>query len=86
METTRIEDRLKSLIVEQLFLKAKPEDIGDEDDLSKEWSFDSVKTMQLVVGLEEVFGVTFEDTEFKTENFRTVKRIAEVVRLKKPDA
>jgi acyl carrier protein len=86
MSANRIEDQLKALIIAQLFLKAKPEDIKDTDDLLKKWEIDSVKIMQLVVGLEEVFGITLEDTEFTKENFRTVKNIAEVVRAKKPDA
>jgi len=82
----RIEDRLKSMIVERLMLKATPNDIGDEDDLIKKWGVESVQLMEIVIGLEEVFGLQLGDDEFSIKKFRTVKNIAEVVRTMKPDA
>ncbi len=86
MSTERIEEKLKVLIVDQLFLKIKPVEIEDNDDLEKKWKLSSIEIMQLVVGLEEVFGIELGDNEFSKEKFRTVKKIAEVVRAKKPDA
>lgn len=85
MTSERLEDRPKKLIVEQLSLKAKPEEIGDTEDLRNEWTSDSVRILQFVVGLEEKFEITLEDADFTIENFRTVSRIAAVVRSKKPD-
>lgn len=82
----RVEDKLKAMIVERLMLKAKPEEIGDEDDLIKKWEVDSVRLMEIVIGLEEVFGIQLGDDEFSIKKFRTVKNITEVVREKKPDA
>ncbi len=78
----RIEDRLKNMIVERLMLKAKPAEIGDEDDLIKKWNVESVQLMEIVIGLEEVFGIQLGDDEFSIKKFRTVKNIAEVVRAK----
>lgn len=80
----RIEDKLKGMIVERLMLKAKPEDIGDEDDLIKKWNVESVQLMEIVIGLEELFGLALGDDEFSVQKFRTVKNIAEVVRQKQP--
>ena len=77
-----VEDRLKAMIVERLMLNAKPEEIGDEDDLIKKWSVESVQLMEIVIGLEEVFGIALGDDEFSIKKFRTVKNIAEVVRSK----
>lgn len=82
----RVEDRLKTMIVERLMLKAAPNDIGDEDDLIKKWGVESVQLMEIVIGLEEVFGLALGDDEFSIKKFRTVKNIAEVVRTMKPDA
>jgi acyl carrier protein len=82
----RVEDRLKTMIVDRLMLKAKPEDIGDEDDLIKKWGVESVQLMEIVIGLEEVFGIQLGDDEFSIKKFRTVKNIAEVVKEKKPGA
>jgi len=82
----RVEDRLKSMIVDRLMLKAKPEEIGDEDDLIKKWGVESVQLMEIVIGLEEVFGIQLGDDEFSIKKFRTVRNIGEVVREKKPEA
>jgi len=78
----RIEDRIKAMIVERLMLNAKPEEIGDEDDLIKQWNVESVQLMEIVIGLEEVFGIQLGDDEFSIKKFRTVKNIGEVVRAK----
>jgi len=36
----------------------------------------------VIIGLEEIFGITFEDDEFTMEAFSTVKSIADQVRGK----
>ena len=84
--TGTVEDRLKAMIVERLMLNAPAAEIGDEDDLIKKWNVESVQLMEIVIGLEEVFGIQLGDDEFSIKKFRTVKNIAEVVRAKKPDA
>lgn len=75
-----IESQIKEMIVQRCFLEIDPSSIGDEDDLLETVGLDSVSILELVVGLEEVFGVTFEDTEFNIENFRNVKAMADYVR------
>jgi len=35
-----------------------------------------------VIGIEEIFGVSFEDEEFSPEAFETVSAISDVVRTK----
>ena len=82
MADERVEDRLKAMIVERLMLKAEPADIGDEDDLIKKWNVESVQLMEIVIGLEELFGIQLGDDEFSIKKFRTVKNIAEIVRSK----
>jgi len=82
MSDERIEDRLKELIVERLFLKIEPADIGDEDDLMDKHGIDSVQVLEIVVGLEEEYGVSFEDEDFDIEVFKSVKSIADFVREK----
>ncbi len=86
MSAERVEDRLKGMIVERLMLSAQPAEIGDEDDLIKKWSVESVQLMEIVIGLEELFGIQLGDDEFSIKKFRTVANIAQVVREKKPDA
>jgi acyl carrier protein len=82
----RVEDKLKGMIVERLMLKATPDQIGDEDDLIKQWNVESVQLMEIVIGLEELFGIELGDDEFSVKKFRTVTNIAAIVREKKPDA
>jgi len=82
MAAERIEDTIKKMMVERLFLKMKPEDIGDDTLLMEDLGVDSVSVFEIVVGLEEVFGVTFEDDEFDIQNFRTPRSVADYVRRK----
>jgi acyl carrier protein len=78
----RLEDRIKVMVVDRLMLSAKPEELGDDDDLMAKWEVDSVRLMEIVIGLEEVFGIQLGDDEFSIRKFRTVANIAEVVRGK----
>jgi len=82
---TRIEDRIKELLVERLFLKVTPEDIGDDDMITDTLGVDSVSVFEIVVGLEEEYGLSFEDEDFNMEVFRTVHAIADFVRAKLGD-
>jgi acyl carrier protein len=80
----RLEDRLKAMLVERLMLKFTPAEIGDEDDLIEKWGLESVQLMEIVIGLEEVFGIQLGDDEFSVKKFRTIRNIAGVVREKGP--
>jgi len=82
----KIEDQLKVMLVERLFLPVKPEEIQDDDPLSEKHGVDSVQLFEIVVGTEEVFGITFEDTDFSLELFKDVASIAGIVRKKLENA
>ncbi len=77
-----LEQQLKEMIVERCFLTICPEDIEDEAPLMESVGLDSVQILEVVVGLEEMFGVTFEDTDFDIANFSSVAAIARYVRQK----
>jgi len=74
--------RIKQMIVERCFLTIKPEEIADDASLMEKVGLDSVQILEVVVGLEEQFGVKFEDADFDIANFSTVKAIADYVREK----
>ena len=75
--------RLKEMIVERLFLNDSADDMGDDDDLRERYALDSVKVFDLVIGLEEVFGISFEgDEEFDLEKFTSVNHILGVMKEK----
>ena len=77
-----IEDSLKDMIVERLFLPVEPAEIGNDDSLMETYDVDSVRLLEIVVGLEEVFDISLEDDEFSLERFESVKAIADLVREK----
>ena len=77
-----IEQTIKEIMVERLFLKMKPEELADDVQLMQELGVDSVSVFEIVVGLEEVYGISFDDDEFQIETFRTPKSIADYVRGK----
>ncbi|MGQ9661282.1 MAG: acyl carrier protein [Kiritimatiellia bacterium] len=80
--TQTLEEQLKQMIVERLFLKVKPEEIEDSKSLIAHYGVDSVSLLELVVGLEEQFGVSVADEEFSVANFETVQALANFVRQK----
>jgi acyl carrier protein len=77
-----LKDRIKNLIVERLFLDVAPESIGDSDNLMETLGVDSVALFELVVGLEDEFGISLEDADFQIDSFRSVNSIAEFVESK----
>jgi acyl carrier protein len=77
-----VEGRIKKLIVERLFLDVEPDDIASDASLIDEYDLESVRLLELVVGCEEEFGISFEDDDFSVEKFETVKSIAAVVQEK----
>jgi acyl carrier protein len=82
----RLEEQLKNMLVERLMLRMQPAEIGDADDLIEKWGLESVQLMEIVIGLEEVFGIQLGDDEFSVKKFRTIANIAAVVRGKDPNA
>jgi acyl carrier protein len=75
-----IEEQIKEMVVERCFLSIDPQDIDDEASLMDDVGLDSVQILEVVVGLEDVFGVVVDDSDFDIDNFRTVKAIADYVR------
>lgn len=76
---SELKSQLKSMIVERLFLDIDPATITDDADLMQVYGLDSVNLFEIVVGLEEEFGLSLEDTDFCLETFATVENIAAFV-------
>jgi acyl carrier protein len=81
MDEKSVEQTVKEMIVERLFLQIEPNDIDDEAPLMESLGVDSIQIYEIVVGLEETYGLSFEDTEFQT-----VRSIADFVRRKQGEA
>lgn len=85
-DTPELEDQLKKMIVELLFLKIQPDEIGTDDDLMETIDLDSVRIFDIVVGLETEMDIEIDEDEFDIENFRTVRQIAEFITKKQAGA
>jgi len=82
MASDELKPKLKAMIVERLFLNVAPEDIKDDESLMDTYNIDSVALFEVVVGLEEDFGVSMEDDEFSLDLFENVNSVAEFVEKK----
>jgi acyl carrier protein len=79
MTEEKIEDRLKRMIASRLFLKIAPEAIEDNKSLMDDYGVDSVSLLELVVGIEEEFGIVIPDEEFSLKYFETVAALSAFV-------
>lgn len=77
-----VEDALREMMVERLFLNIKPEEIDLDANLTDTYGIDSVQVSELVVGTEATFDISFEDEDFDPTRFDTLGHIAELVRAK----
>ncbi len=75
---------LKEMIVERLFLKLQPEEIDVKASLIDVYGVDSVCLLELVVGLEEAFGIQLEDGDFNVRNFESVSALRQFVQQRLP--
>jgi acyl carrier protein len=80
---TDLKDRIKRLIVERLKLETEASEIGDDDPLFGEGlGLDSIDALELVLGLEQAFGVKIEDEEVGGEALASVSALADFIREK----
>ncbi|HEY3398853.1 MAG TPA: acyl carrier protein [Armatimonadota bacterium] len=74
--------RLKQMIVERLFLKLEPAEMVDDASLMDTYGIDSVNLFEIVVGLEDEFGISLQEQDFSIAAFATVDSIADLVEQK----
>ena len=68
--------------MERLFLNVRADEITDDAPLMETYDIDSVALFELVVGLEDEFGVIMEDADFQIDTFKNVNSIAAFVQDK----
>ena len=83
--TGELKNQLKQMIVERLFLNIGPEDMADDASLMDTYGIDSVNLFEIVVGLEDEFGISLEDEDFSVETFATINSIAALVDRKRAE-
>jgi len=85
MKETRanIEDRVKKVIAERLKLNGDIEKISQDTPLiGKGLGLDSIGILELVVGLEQAFNISFDDSELSIELFENVGSLTSYVNKK----
>jgi len=76
-----IEDTLKELIVERLFLDIAPEQIETDTALA-DYDIDSFLLLELIVAMEETFEIKFEQPDITARTLKSVATLAEAIRIK----
>ncbi len=81
LDSSLLKSRIKQILVEDLMLQIKPEEIGDAQPLfgSGGIGLDSVDALQLVVALEKNFGLKIADPEVARVVLSSVDSIAQAV-------
>lgn len=81
MDEATLRDRIKKVLVEGLSLHGlEPASIQDHASLQEELGLDSVDALELVLGLEQEFGVKIQGKGLDRETFSTVDSLARFVR------
>jgi acyl carrier protein len=77
-----MEQDLKALIVERLFLDLDPAAIQNDVELV-EYGVDSFLLLELIVAIEEMFEVKFEQADITSETLKSVSTLAALIRGKR---
>lgn len=80
-DSTELKDQIKHMLVENLMLQIRAEDIGDDQPLfgPEGIGLDSVDALQLVVALEKNHGLKLSDPEVARGVLRDVNSIAAAI-------
>ena len=84
-DTASLREDLKRLIVETLRMEEiSPEDIADDEPLfgDEGLGLDSVDALELVVHIEEKYGIQIEDEEVGRKVFASINSLADFIQEK----
>ena len=77
-----IEERIRDYIAENILFSDNGYPYPDDTSFLEEGIVDSMGIMELVMLVDEGFGITVEDEEVIPDNFDSVSRLAAYIRLK----
>lgn len=82
-EDADLKNRIKHVIVDRLKLEMEPSQIGDSTPLFGEGlGLDSIDALELVLGIEQEFGVKIEDEEVGAKALASIDTLADFVAAK----
>jgi len=79
-----IQESLKELIVDRLFLDIDPGEIDTDTPLA-EYGVDSFLLLELIVALEELYGIKFEESDITSETLKSVASLTELIQGKQAE-
>lgn len=84
VDRQQVADRLREMIVERLNLNINPQEIGDDQPLfgtttDGGLALDSVEALEIVVGIEEAFGIRLGDEQGIEQRFYSINTLTEYV-------
>jgi acyl carrier protein len=81
-----VKQKIKTILVDRLKLERAPDSIGDAEPLfgPEGLGLDSIDALELVLGVEQEFGVKIENEEVGGEALGSVDRLADFVLARKP--
>jgi len=73
-----IKSKLREILVKALRLKISPEEIGDSGLVSK-LSIDSINSLEILIWVEDAFGITIQDEDLSPQLIDSLDRLASYV-------
>ena len=78
MATAEEKQNVKEMLIKQLRLRMEPSEVEDDAPLFGEGlGLDSIDAIELVAGLEQVYGVTISSEEEAKQVFRSVETLSD---------
>jgi acyl carrier protein len=81
-----LEQKIKGYILENYLFTDDPSQLSSEDSLLERGIIDSTGVLEVIMFLEEEFGVTVDDDEMLPENLDSVTRLVSFVERKRATA
>ena len=82
MTNQGIEDRIKLVLSREAMVARSPADIPEDAKLIDDLGLDSVRMVELIVGLEDEFGIVIADEDLSLELFESVTSLARFIRAR----
>lgn len=77
-----IREQIKAYIAETFLFSNDGFNLGDGDSLLDEGVIDSMGVLELIMFVEETFGISVEDEEIKPENFDSINNLHQYIQQK----
>ena len=83
MSENETREKIRTMILESFLKGGAPETLKNDVSLERSHIVDSVKTLELIMFIEETFGFSVENDDAVPENFDTVNAIVSYVERKR---